>query len=569
MTGAFVGVFSILLNVAVIAAIIFGLRKLFGASGQRSMANGVQGIFQYALTFGLLMVVAVGLSGLLASALGSGTQLVTNQSELARNVTFTVVGLPLLAGMIVWIRKRFHNDPNEGHSIAAVLFVLVASISALAVTMASATGVLYWAFGVSSYRSSSAGQFIVWSLLWLGLWLIQARVIPRDHNQIHYILGSIIGLVTAGVGLVRLIAATIDMLGTVIPDRLVSTSDHPIAQAAVNFLVGALVWLVYWLRQAVNSQRSPLWLVYVLLVGVGGGLVMALVSTSTVIYRTLVWFIGQPIATTIEQHFRGASNAVGSIVVGLLVWWYHRTLLGTRTERTEVQRIYSYLIAGVGLIASGIGFTITLVAIFEALIKQNVLVGGDAKNTLLASATAMLVGVPVWLIYWRGIQRNVQADPDEELSSPTRRTYLYALFGVGGISSVIALLAGVYQLLNDLFNSRLNLNTVRDMRFAVAVLVSTASVALYHWLIYRQERDIDVRQAPRAKRVTLIGILDPEFVKLVIARTHARIDVLERTDDSDTQWPIDAVVELIEQTQSHRLVVVNDASGPFVIPIAD
>ncbi|MSW39188.1 MAG: hypothetical protein F2839_06025, partial [Actinobacteria bacterium] len=60
MTGAFVGVFSILLNVAVIAAIIFGLRKLFGASGQRSMANGVQGIFQYALTFGLLMVVAVG-----------------------------------------------------------------------------------------------------------------------------------------------------------------------------------------------------------------------------------------------------------------------------------------------------------------------------------------------------------------------------------------------------------------------------------------------------------------------------------------------------------------------------
>lgn len=564
-----VGLLAILLNIGIVVAIVIGVRRLFGTSRGRGTSHGVQEIFQYAIAFGLLVIVAVGLSGLLATAITFDSTIVSNQSTLARNVSFTVVGLPFLTGMLLWIRRRFASDQDEGQGIAAVLFMLGSSITSLVVVMSAAIGVLYWAIGVSEYQANQVAQLIVWLTVWTIFWIVQSRFIPSEHLQVHYLLGAFIGLITSAVGLIRLISGIISELVAIAPPPLASSSTRPILQALALSTVGVTVWVIYWIGRAMNSKQSPLWFAYVLLLGVGGGLIAAVVSASTVIYRTLVWYIGQPVPDDAVTFFKSLPTSAAVMIVGIITWWYHRSMLGTKVQRTEVQRVYSYLISGIGLISSAIGLTITLVALVEAFVKQSVLVGTGAFNTLLAALTAILVGVPVWLTYWISIQRHVKHSPQDELTSPTRRTYLYALFGVGGIAAIISLVTGVFQFLDDLFNNRLDISTLRDMRYSIGVLLSTASIALYHWLVYRHEREVSVQYGSRAKVVTLVGIADADLVKIIADRSGARVRLLVRTDDIQTAWPVDRVIELISQANSHRLLIINDATGPFVIPIKD
>ena len=61
-------------------------------------------IFQYVLLFGLTMVTAVGISGLLARIMQPHALDVAGDAFLARSIAFTVVGIPLLSLVAAWIR---------------------------------------------------------------------------------------------------------------------------------------------------------------------------------------------------------------------------------------------------------------------------------------------------------------------------------------------------------------------------------------------------------------------------------------------------------------------------------
>ena len=262
----------------------------------------------------------------------------------------------------------------------------------------------------------------------------------------HHLVGSLIGLVTAAVGLAGLLAGALRSLLGLEGDVLVAGGPNPMLGGLVTLVVGAPVWFIYWVRTAARRERDPLWLAYVLLAGVGGGLVTAIAAASTLVFSVLVWLIGEPRSTDAADYFHNAPTAAGAAVVGLLVWWYHRAVLeeaGTE-ERTEVRRIFDYLMAAIGLLAAAGGLATLLVALIEAVTRSaQVFVDTSAVNTLLAAATLLAVGAPVWWLSWRRIQTAVRQDPADELTSPTRRVYLFALFGVGGVVAVIAVLVGV------------------------------------------------------------------------------------------------------------------------------
>ena len=232
--------------------------------------------------------------------------------------------------------------------------------------------------------------------------------------------------------------------------------------------VGAPVWIVDWARTASRYERDALWLAYVLLIGVGGGLVTAIASTSTLLYDVLVWLVGEPGGATATEHFDGAPNAAAAAVVGALVWWYHQALLkaGGAEARTEVRRVYEYLMAGIGLGAAAAGLVMVLAALVEA-VTGGAFVGGDAVNTLLAALTLLAVGGPVWWVYWRQLQAATRAAPAHELASPTRRVYLFVLFGLGGLAAVVALIVGVYLLFRDLVEGTAGAETLRRMRLPI------------------------------------------------------------------------------------------------------
>jgi hypothetical protein len=162
------------------------------------------------------------------------------------------------------------------------------------------------------------------------------------------------------------------------------------------------VWYQYWLRVGLSLKRELLWFSYVLLIGVAGGFIALITSLSVMVYESLVWFFGETVSDIATQHFNDSVNALGTAVIGLGVWWYHGNLLKSTTEnssiaesaagaRSEIRRVYEYIVSGISLIAAAAGLMMILVAIIESVTPGEVVSTTSSTNTLLLAITLILV----------------------------------------------------------------------------------------------------------------------------------------------------------------------------------
>jgi hypothetical protein len=240
--------------------------------------------------------------------------------------------------------------------------------------------------------------------------------------------------------------------------------------------------------------------------------------------------------------------------------------LPVESSRSETQRIYEYLVAAISLVASTVGISIVIVAIIDSLSKS-VIVGDSLINTLIGAATVILVSGPVWIRFWNQIQSFAKDSPDQELTSPIRRVYLFLIFGVGGIAAVVSLITIVFQIFDGVLSSNFGSNTLNEMRFALGILISTGIVAGYHWEIYRHEKDVDVAFGAPTKSVLLVGPVDNDFVNQLKLATGAQVTIWQRTDAGDMSWPGEKVIELVQQTDGEQLLVVLSSTGVTAIPV--
>ena len=492
-------VLSLLSNLLILGMVIFFVNRIFSRGHRQASKGGeVRQFFQFGLLFALTIISGVGLSGLLGRLLHIGVSLSTDRGALALESSFTVVGIPLLYFVATWARKTLTKDPSEKDTFGWNLYLTATSIMALVLNLVAQLKIFKVIFADGVLQGSAISQFVVWGAIWF--------VHFRLHNQIRnplnttgdHLLGSLIGLGFSVVGLLTILEALLTSLFRFNAGSIIVTSNHPLTEGLITLIVGAPVWYVYWIRTASKSERDTLWFAYVLLIGVGGGLLVAVTAASFSLYSLLVWFIGDPAATTASVHFNDSPGSVAAALVGLLVMWYHREILSNENadERTDIRRIYEYGIAGIGLLAAAGGFTMILVSIIESLSGSVQISGGGSINSLLAAITLIVVGGPIWWFMWRSVQIKAGSNPTSECSSLIRRIYLFILFGVAGVISVAMLLLGVYFIFKDLFQQGIGLETLRRIRFPIAILLTTAVVSVYHWLIYRGEKDVEIRRNP-------------------------------------------------------------------------
>lgn len=566
-------VVGLLFVILVAVLVVLAIRKANAREkGTPSDGHAVRRFFQYLLLYGLLVVVGIGLSGLLGRLLERDVLVTADQAELARDLAFTVVGLPLFAGLVLWSRRRFAEDADEARSLGWAFYITAASLTSLVMAMTGLSRVLEWAVRLADYDGRALAQFLVWGGLWGAHWWVDAHITPREHARVHHLAGSLIGLATAATGLAGVLAGALEFLLGLDGGAVLADETSPILSGLVTFAVGAPVWLVYWTRSVARYQRDPMWLAYVLLAGVGGGLVAAIISASTLAYSVLVWLVGEPRSPEAAEHFKNAPTAAAAMIIGIVVWWYHQAVLkGAGAEaRTEVRRIYEYLMSGIGLLAGASGVTTAFVAVIEAATgTAGVLVGGSVVNTLLAAGTLLAVGGPVWWRYWSRIQAAARATPAEELTSPTRRVYLFILFGLGGVAAVVALIVGVYLLFQDVVDGTFGVETLRRMRFSIGVLLTTAAIATYHWAVYRADRErVPTAVAPLGPSfVLLVGPADAQIARAVARQTHGRVQAWSRTDDGLPPWSVDDVMAALGETTAREVIVLADAEGLHAIPV--
>ena len=563
-------IISLIFLVTITALVFLGIKKLVGR-GADSAGSGhsVRRFFQYGLQFGLVAVVGIGFAGLLARLISPATLLAADQVSLARNFSFILVGLPVLIGVLSWTKRTVKSDPAEVNSFGWAAYIFLATVTSLATAMVALTDLLSWMIGVEELKSYALAQFLTWGAIWGVHFELNRRITPINRSKFLFLFNSLIGLITSIVGIAAIVSGIAKRYIGVSGKEILFGGADPIKTGLITFAVGLPIWLLYWVRYAMRSKRDELWLGYVLIAGVAGGLITTVISASSLLYNVIVWFIGDPASSDFVTHFRSAPVTIGAFVAGLLLFWYHNSFASQSraSARNEVQRIYEYLISGISLLASAIGLVMIFVAVFEAFSGSSILQTTSSINTLLAAITLIAVGTPIWLIYWTRIQRVVKRQPTIEPASSTRRIYLFLIFGVGGIVAVITLLTAVFVLLDSIFSGRSSTLLLREVRFPISILISTIAIAAYHWSIYSSERDAVSVERRGPKYVVLIGPMDLNLKKAVKDLTGGEVQFWESENFQELNWPQDQVLELIANSLAKKLVLTFSDAGVAEIPL--
>lgn len=561
-------VLSLLLTVAPVVLLVLVVRRMTRPGGGAVDGRSVRRFFQYSLLYGLGLVAASGVTGLAAQAVAPAVP--GDDADLARALTFTLVGLPILAAVVLWIRAVHRRDADERASTGWAVYLTVAALTALVMAMAE-LHVVVAAAVVARGEAAAAPALLVWGGLWAGHVRLLRRGVREEVARPHLAAGSLIGLGTLLVGVTAVLA---DVGRVLLLERgarwLVTVAD---GGAPALSVVGALVWGWYWLARYRRVVPDTLWLVQVLLIGVGASLVMAVVGASLAAYAVLVWFLGDPAATAV-LHFAGTPAAAGAAVVGGSSWWYHRRVLrgATRRERSDVDRAHDYLLSGTALLAAGSGVAVLVAGGIQAALPAGALAqGASPTNALLAACTLLVVGAPLWWAFWGAVRRASAQSAAAEIGSPVRRVYLLVLFGVGAVAAVVAVLAASYVAIRDALDGGLDAGTLDEMRVPLGVLAATAAISGYHWRGYPTDRRVAPRIGAVAHRgpryVLLIGAPDDGVVAAVRRATRGEVQLWVRTDAPVAGWVPDEVVAVVAADPHPALAVIGGSDGVRSIPI--
>lgn len=546
---------SILLFLAIpaglVVLIVLAVRSRGQTTNTETGTRGVRRFFQYLLLFALVVVAAIGVSDLLGRLFGADAF----DDSLALPLAFALVGVPLACLIAWWTRRTMHQDPGEATSTGYAVYVTLATLTALVVAMVGLQSLLSDALR-GDFDGGALAAFLIWGGLWLLHWRL-ARNLGDIRGWPHLLLGSLIGLGWVAVSMGFLLGASLEALLFNGSEQLVLGTGRQLAEFGAAFTTAALVWVRYWPGAAARLPRTTGWLVYVLPVGVGGGLLTAIVAASILLWDVLVWLIGDTFGTSAQQHFADAPRTLAFALVGVLVWWYHREVLAERRkDRTEVRRVYEYLLSAIALLAVASGITMVIVALIESF-TPGLDLGVSVTNTVLGAVTLLAVNVPLWWLFWSRIQRARASDPVSETASPTRRTYLVVLFGIVGVAAVVALLVAVFVFLQDVIEGTASAETLRSMRYALGVLFSAAAVSAYHGAVFREDREVAVVERPLGPRsVLLVGAPAPGLQKTLSRATGARVELRVRADGAAPPWSEERLLAAFSTHPGEDLLVI-------------
>jgi hypothetical protein len=555
------GILSSLVTFALPVVLVVLLVRSRSARTGGGPADGrsVRRFFQYLLLYGLMIVAVVGVSDLLARAV-DGPDVSADDSDLARVLAFALFGVPMVAAVAAWTRRELRRDPAERRSLGWAVYLTGATLTSLVV------GIVTLHEGLSEAMAgrldwSALIRAGVWGAVWAGHWALGERMLSKPAWAPHLAIGALIGLGVTVAGLIWCGGAVIT---TALGDPAHRLGDRELAQAGALVVVGALVWFGYWWRRFRVVAPRGLWLGYVLPVGVGGSFVVAVVAAAIVLDTLLVWIVGDPRTTVAASYFAGTPTAGSAVVVGVASWWYHRRAFARSAPagRTEITRLHEYLLAGIALTATAVGVVIGVRALADMIAATG---RGSIANTVITAGTLLVVGGPLWSVFWRRAQRARRADPQAEAGSVTRRVYLFVLFGVGGLVAVIAVLVAGFIGIDAALKGDLGSSTMTDLGVPAGLLIAAAAVSGYHWLVYRRDRIAAPRQEVRVgpRDVLLLGPVDDDLVRAARA-TGARVEVWARPGGA---WDGPAVLAMLEEHPGEAVAVVLGATGAELLSV--
>lgn len=503
-----------------------------------SAQRTVRRLITYLLLFALVVIAAVGLSGLLGRLLAGGTELATGDvAGLARSLAFALIGGPL-AALLWWVVWRRLDDETERASIGWGLYVagmyvlaLVLATSNLLSTVATLIG------GQSLQWRLSLATGVVWAAVWAWhrwMWRHPRRR-PLDLLDVPTVLGSYIGLV---IGVSGAVTALSTLLDAALRGALAAaTVGKPWWVSALQSLAwavgGGLVWWWHWKHDGGRRLRGDLASVGLIAVGVLGAGVLTLGGAGVTLFVLLRLAFDR--TEPMDQLLEPLAPAIAAAAIGSLVWVYHR---GLARDSSEAIRQGSRLVtSGVALVAAASGIGVIVNAALAMMASP--LAGSGARTLLLGGISSLLVGGVVWWLTWKPLEKSPAGASGPAGGSGNwqnaRRIYLIVVFGLSAVVAVVTLLVIGYRMFEYFLGDVSGGSVVDRIRAPLGLLVATGLVAGYHFAVWRHERAVTAAaqpvRRPTVGHVVLVTGADPAPLHRVIEdTTGASVTVWRRAD---------------------------------------
>ena len=522
----------------------------------------VRRVIIYILLFVMVMLAAIGLSGLLGRLLDVGDQVVADDSSsLAQSLAFTLIAGPL-AGLLWWLVWRGLADERDRASVAWPLYLAFASTVSLIV---SATGLLS-AIATLVGGRWLAGEFatgVVWAGVWLAhQWMLYHRTRrPSRLGSIGPVIGSAYGL---AIGVGGAVSSFADVL-TAATDTLAAVHLaggpwwQPVVQSLVWAAGGALIWWWHWVRFGVVGMRDGFARVVLVIITGFGATALCLTGVAVTVHVLL------RVAVDSDDSFAERLDPIGfalsAALIGALVWAYHRGVVAR--EVAPVRRATTLVASGVALAAAASGVGVIVNALLAALVTP--LAEGGLRGLLLGGVSALVVGGPAWWLLWKPLS------PDSHQQTTGRRVYLVVVFGVSAIVALITLILIAFRLF-ELGLAEVSGESVLDrVRAPLGLLTATLLVSGYHFAVWRRGRQAAETPSSTAtiSQVILVTGADPEPLrKWIDDSIGASVTVWKRADAAGSTVTTEQLESALAGVSARRvLVVVGRGDTLDVVPL--
>lgn len=528
----------------------------------------------YVLLFALVVIAAIGLTGLMERLFSTGAVLAsTDVAELARALTFSLIGGPL-AVLLWWVVWKRLDDEAERASVGWGLYMAAVYVVSLIVFTTALLGMAASFIGQPEPRwHSPLASGLVWAGIWIWhrwMWRHPLKH-PVNLGDVPVVIGSVFGLLVATFAAIAALGGLLDVAirGFTSLTPAADLWGQSVLRALVWAVGGSIVWWWHWFRGGGRNLYTTL--VDVALIGIGifaaGITALGGAGVAVFVLLRLAFDRSDPLGELLAP----LATAIAAAAIGALVWRYHRT---SGAHRSVATRNASQLVtSGVALaaVASGIGVIINA----TLAIAVSPLAGSGTRTLLLGGISSLVVGGPVWWQAWKPTRPPQYAGA----IPPGRRVYLIVFFGISAVVAVIALLVIGYRLFEFLLGDVSGGSLVDRVRAPLGLLVAAGLVAGYHFALWRRERALLTDAVPARTRtidqVILVTGSHPEQLSQAITEaTGANVTVWRRaTTDAETLQDTGAIPgagELVERvakavssiTARHVLLVVGPDDGP-------
>ncbi|MGE3961019.1 MAG: DUF5671 domain-containing protein [Dehalococcoidia bacterium] len=585
-----------LLSLAVPIAVIVGIVLLVRRARADDEGEDDEGIgtvrraFIYGLAFVSVVFAGIGVSMLLGGvfeAVAGERVIADSDTDLAMALSFTVVGVPAWVIFAALAQRSVTRHAVESRAQLRWLYLASARGVALTIVLIQGAGALPWAFGAGDFEGSAWG----WSLTWLAIWALHELLVrqqpatsygSRLFDRLYRYYGAVAGLIMFGVGLVSSVTLpALRAYDSLTADALVHTGGWEVGTGLAVALIGGLAWWRHWVAGVRHDAPSTLWDVYVFLFGILTGVATAVAAAGTVLYLALEWVIGDPGATTAASQFRDVIPALGFAVVGAGSWMYHRLVLDEERElrgalpRTEPERVYRYLVAAAGLVTLAVGLTTLFALAVDVVAPAERAAFRESewwRNELVTAITFLVVGAPLWSRYWFAAQQSVAAGGAAEVNAPSRRVFLFGVFGVAILVALVNLVILLFEFFDSVLAGDFGAEVLRDARWSIAMLLSAGAISVYYWLVLREHQEaageLAPATAPVLREVIMLGVADVGGLADHLERAGVRVRAWRRPGVEPVtlgEDGIGAVLDRLEATGQARVLLVGEGGRVEVI----